>query len=106
MGNAGGFSFNYFKNMTCGEGGAVVTADDKVAQRARCMIDPCSFYWEGRDEDARPFANPGARVSEIQGAMMLAQLDRLPGLLTDAAGAPSSAPRRSGPGCHRRFRCR
>lgn len=83
MGNAGGFSFNYFKNMTCGEGGAVVTADDKVARRARCMIDPCSFYWEGRDEDARPFANPGARVSEIQGAMMLAQLDRLPGLLTE-----------------------
>ena len=62
IGHAGGFSFNYYKNMTCGEGGAVVTNNADVAQRARCMVD---------------FTSNGSRASEIEGAMMNAQLDRL-----------------------------
>src|SRR4051812_7520488 len=41
IGNAGAFSFNYFKNMTAGEGGGVAMNDDTVAERARCAIDPC-----------------------------------------------------------------
>ena len=81
MGAAGAFSFNFFKNMTCGEGGAIVTRDESVARRARCMIDPCSFYWEGREDDFRPFVNSGSRASELQGAMLHTQLDRLPDLL-------------------------
>jgi len=83
MGQAGAFSFNFYKNMSCGEGGAVITSDDTVARRARCMIDPCSFYWEGREDDFRPFAYPGARASELQGAMLGPQLDRLPGQLAE-----------------------
>ncbi len=81
MGHAGAFSLNYFKNVTCGEGGAVLTNDDTVHNRARCMIDPCSFYWEGRDTAFTPFVNCGSRASELQGAMLHVQLDRLPGLL-------------------------
>jgi dTDP-4-amino-4,6-dideoxygalactose transaminase len=77
IGHAGAFSFNYYKNMCCGEGGAVVTNDDRVADRAHCMIDCCSFYWKGRKEDVVPFASNGARASEIEGAMMNAQLDRI-----------------------------
>jgi dTDP-4-amino-4,6-dideoxygalactose transaminase len=83
MGHAGAVSFNYYKNMTCGEGGAVITGDDLVAQRARCMIDPCSFYWEGRQEGFVPFLNSGSRLSELQAAMLNAQLDRLPALLAE-----------------------
>lgn len=81
FGEAGAFSFNYFKNMTCGEGGAVVTNDEQAAKRMSCMIDCCGFYWTGRDGDLRPFLAPGSRASEIEGAMMNVQLDRLPGLL-------------------------
>jgi dTDP-4-amino-4,6-dideoxygalactose transaminase len=81
MGHVGTFSFNYFKNMTCGEGGAVATNDRKVFDRARCMIDCCSFFWGGERGDVRPFAASGARVSELQGAMLNAQLDRVPALL-------------------------
>ena len=77
IGHVGAFSFNYYKNMTAGEGGAVVTNDDRVAQRARCMVDCCGFYWSGREEDVVPFANSGARASEIQGAMLNVQLDRI-----------------------------
>jgi dTDP-4-amino-4,6-dideoxygalactose transaminase len=82
IGHTGAFSFNYYKNMTCGEGGAVVTNDEEAAHRARCMIDCCSFYWTGREEDFRPFASNGSRASEIEGALMNVQLDRLPGMIS------------------------
>lgn len=81
FGHAAAFSFNYYKNMTCGEGGAVVTNDDTVAERARCMIDCCNFYWTGRKEGVVPFIANGSRASELEGAMMNAQLDRLPAMI-------------------------
>ena len=83
MGDVGAFSFNYFKNMTCGEGGATVTRHEQYFQRIRCMIDPCNFYWEGRQPSFSPFVHCGSRASEFEGAMLNAQLDRLPGLLQD-----------------------
>ena len=81
FGHAGSFSFNFFKNMTCGEGGAFVTNDAAAAQKGACMIDCCSFYWSGRAEDFLPFTSNGSRASEIEGAMMNVQLDRLPGMI-------------------------
>ena len=81
IGHAGAFSFNYYKNMTCGEGGAVVTNDDRLAERAGCMVDCCRFYWDGRKESFRPFTSNGARASELEGAMMNAQLDRIDGMI-------------------------
>ncbi|MBN2583502.1 MAG: aminotransferase class V-fold PLP-dependent enzyme, partial [Planctomycetes bacterium] len=81
IGHAAAFSFNYFKNMTCGEGGAVVTNKADVARRAACVIDCCSFYWSGRRKDFEPFCSNGSRPSEFEGAIMLAQLKRLPGMI-------------------------
>ena len=81
IGDAGAFSFNYFKNMTCGEGGGVATSDDRVAERARCAIDPCHFYWQGQADGLRPFAGAGARASELMGAMLNVQLDRIDGII-------------------------
>ncbi len=77
IGHAGAFSFNYYKNMTCGEGGAVVTDDAEAIQRARCMIDCCNFYWTGRKKDVAPFTSNGSRASELEGAMLNVQLDRI-----------------------------
>jgi len=77
IGDIGAFSFNYYKNMTAGEGGGVVTDDDVYAERVRCAIDPCHFYWHGRSEEVRPFAGNGARATELMGAMMNVQLDRI-----------------------------
>jgi dTDP-4-amino-4,6-dideoxygalactose transaminase len=81
IGDAGAFSFNYYKNMTCGEGGAVATNDDQAAQRAACMIDCCRFYWDGRGDGFRPFISNGSRASEIEGAIINVQLDRLKGMI-------------------------
>jgi dTDP-4-amino-4,6-dideoxygalactose transaminase len=82
IGDAGAFSFNFFKNMTCGEGGAVVTHDAGLDERARCAIDPCHFYWQGRADGLRPFAGAGARASELMGAMLNVQLDRIDGFVS------------------------
>jgi dTDP-4-amino-4,6-dideoxygalactose transaminase len=81
LGHAGAFSFNYYKNITSGEGGGLATSDPKLAERARCAIDPCGFYWQGKNDSVRPFAGNGARASEIMGAMLNAQLDRLDGMI-------------------------
>jgi dTDP-4-amino-4,6-dideoxygalactose transaminase len=82
IGDIGCFSFNYYKNMTAGEGGGVAVNDDAVAERARCAIDPCHFYWHGRNDAVRPFAGNGARASELMGAMLNVQLDRLDGMVS------------------------
>jgi dTDP-4-amino-4,6-dideoxygalactose transaminase len=82
IGHVGAFSFNFFKNMTSGEGGGVAVNDERLAKRARGAIDPCHFYWTGRDEDEKPFAGNGARASELVGAMLNVQLDRLDGMVS------------------------
>ncbi len=38
--------------MTCGEGGGAVN-DYTLAERARCTIDPCHFYWQGRNDEVK-----------------------------------------------------
>ena len=81
IGIAGGFSFNYYKNMTCGEGGAVVTNDDDIAERMKCVVDPCSYYWNGRENSFVGFVYDGARASELEGAMMNVQLNRIDGMI-------------------------
>jgi len=81
IGHIGCFSFNFYKNMTCGEGGGVAVNDDRLAKRVRGAIDPCHFYWNGRDDEEKPFAGNGARASELMGAMLNVQLDRLDGMI-------------------------
>lgn len=83
IGHAAAFSFNFYKNMTCGEGGAVATSEPDVARSARCMIDCCSFYWKGREDEFVPFASSGARASELEGAMLNVQLDRIDGIIEE-----------------------
>ena len=81
IGHVGAFSFNYYKNMTAGEGGGVAVNDDAWAERARCAIDPCHFYWQGRNDAVKPFSGNGARASELMGAMLNVQLDRIDGMI-------------------------
>ena len=81
IGHIGAFSFNYYKNMTCGEGGAVVTDNDTYEERIKCVVDPCSFYWEGRENTFSGFVSNGARASEFEGAILNVQLDRITGMI-------------------------
>lgn len=75
IGNSGMFSFQLSKNMTAGEGGIVLTDDDKLAER----VD--SLAWSGRKK-GRPwyeFHQLGwnYRMLEFQGAILRVQLKRL-----------------------------
>jgi len=83
IGDAGGFSFNYFKNISCGEGGAVVTKDRTVFRRATNFIDACVYYWDKKVDGkaADHFGGPNLRFHEIGAAIMIEQLKRLDGIL-------------------------
>ena len=77
IGVCGAFSFQESKNITAGEGGIVITNDQAFYERI-WSIHNC-----GRHPDGGLFehSTPGTnfRMTEWQGAILLAQLERLPG---------------------------
>jgi dTDP-4-amino-4,6-dideoxygalactose transaminase len=78
IGDAGAFSFNQHKNLNSGEGGAVLTNDDRLFTRARMYHDVGSYTREHEFEGNEPvFAGVNFRVSELTGAVLHAQLPRL-----------------------------
>ena len=86
-GHAGAFSFNFYKNMTCGEGGAFVTNAEAVYQRGSVAVDCCSFYWNPEEErEELQFAGHNFRASEVEGAILNVQLRRIKGLLATMRG--------------------
>jgi dTDP-4-amino-4,6-dideoxygalactose transaminase len=82
IGEVGVFSFNHHKNLTAGEGGAVLTNDDRIFTRARMYHDAGSYTREFEFEGNEPiFAGVNFKVSELTGAVLYAQLPRLDPLL-------------------------
>lgn len=75
LGRCGTFSFQVSKNITSGEGGALVTNDEALAELCR------SFTHCGRTKGAAWYDhdNLGSnlRLTEFQAAVLIAQLDRL-----------------------------
>lgn len=87
IGDAGGFSFNFYKNMSCGEGGGFVTNDQAVYDRGSVAVDCCSYYWNPAEE--RPdlqFAGHNFRATEFAGAILNVQLRRIKGMLARMRG--------------------
>jgi dTDP-4-amino-4,6-dideoxygalactose transaminase len=85
-GDAGAWSLNYFKILTCGEGGLVFSDDYKVYERACFASDPAMPMWM-RDQIAEegwetlPFSGQCYRPSELLGAIARPQLRKLDGIL-------------------------
>lgn len=83
-GAAGAFSFNDFKILSCGEGGALVTDDRALFERALCYHDAGTGFREhGSQLEIELFAGQQYRASELMGAVMGAQVERLEGILRD-----------------------
>ena len=83
-GDAGTFSFNDFKIMTAGEGGAVITNDRRVYERALIYHDGGAAFRPTAGLLQEPiFMGTQYRVSEITGAILRVQLQRLDGILAD-----------------------
>lgn len=75
-GNVGCFSFQASKNLNCGEGGAVITSDEEIANRAY------AFHTNGRPKEVGSglsYTQSGAnlRMTEFQAVILLAQMVRL-----------------------------
>ena len=89
IGDAGAYSFNYFKVITAGEGGALVTDDRTLYERALIYHDAAAvaFFGDQLDGVTQPlFGGAEYRVSDLTGAILREQLKRLPGLLSDLRG--------------------
>lgn len=84
LGDAGAFSFNYFKILTSGEGGCLVTSNHKIYERALVYADSGATFRPYAKELKIPiFTGMQFRVSEITGAILRVQLKRLEGILSD-----------------------
>jgi dTDP-4-amino-4,6-dideoxygalactose transaminase len=82
IGDAGAFSFNQFKIITCGEGGALLTGDRKVYERALYYHDMgCTFRGHAGDMTEEPFLGNTFRMNEVLGAILRIQFERLDGIL-------------------------
>ena len=76
IGDAGTFSFQSSKNLNAGEGGVVLSDDRAVAERAWSLANV------GRIPDGAWYQHEAMgfnlRLTELQGALLLAQMERLP----------------------------
>jgi perosamine synthetase len=98
FGDLSTFSFNHFKHITTGSGGAVMTNRDDLEERVRLFVDKCYF----RDGRARNpyFLAPNYQMTELQGAVAVAQLGKVERIVgaRSALGARLIAGLRSIPG--------
>jgi 8-amino-3,8-dideoxy-alpha-D-manno-octulosonate transaminase len=86
FGALGAFSLQQEKNITCGEGGLVVSDDEGLYLRAARYSDQggqfvTSYMSQRGDELTEPFAGENLRMGELAGAVAGVQLGRLPDIL-------------------------
>ena len=78
IGDAGTFSFDFVKTMTCGEGGVVMTNNEEVYIRAEGYTDHGHDHkGVDRGADLHPFLGYNFRISELHAAVGLAQIKRV-----------------------------
>jgi len=76
FGDIGCFSLQQGKHMTTGEGGMVVSSDPKLSRRMQLFIDKAWGYGDPKPDHY--FLALNYRMTELAGAVALAQLDKLP----------------------------
>ena len=90
FGIMGMFSLQLNKNMTCGEGGLIVTDDEKLYTRAFSSHDMGLVRVEGRLETPDSYAilwGGGRRLPELSGAVASVQITKLPRILENMRGS-------------------
>tara|TARA_R110000823_G_scaffold227834_2_gene355075 strand:- start:42826 stop:44019 length:1194 start_codon:yes stop_codon:yes gene_type:complete len=81
-GDLGCFSFDYVKTITCGEGGAVITNNEKYALHADHYQDHGHDHiGKDRGAETHPFLGYNFRISELNAAVGIAQLNKLDDIL-------------------------
>jgi 8-amino-3,8-dideoxy-alpha-D-manno-octulosonate transaminase len=82
IGDAGTFSFDFVKTITCGEGGVVMTNNKDVYIKCDGYTDHGHDHLGvDRGADLHPFIGYNYRISELHAAVGLAQIRKLPQFL-------------------------
>ena len=82
-GNVGTLSFNYYKIISSGEGGAVITNDTNIYERAYIKHDGgCYLRPQVTRSNNTIFAGENYRSNEIIASILRVQLTRLPKILS------------------------
>lgn len=82
IGDLGCFSFDFVKTITCGEGGAVVTNNQQFATHADHYQDHGHDHiGKDRGAEGHPFMGYNYRISELNAAVGVAQLQKLDEIL-------------------------
>jgi len=83
LGDIGVYSLNYHKHIHCGEGGVVVTNNDKLADRVRLIRNHAEAVVEDKKtSDLSNMIGFNFRMTEIEAAIAGSQLRKLNRLLT------------------------
>ncbi|MDR1916088.1 MAG: DegT/DnrJ/EryC1/StrS family aminotransferase [Synergistaceae bacterium] len=78
LGDAGCYSFDFNKMITCGEGGAIVTDSREVYKRAEMFHDHGHDHSNSdRGAEGHPFPGYNYRISELHAAVGVAQIAKL-----------------------------
>ncbi len=82
----GGYSLNYHKHMHTGEGGILVTNDDLLAEKLRLIRNHAEVVVEDKGfEDLVNMVGYNFRLGEIESAMGIEQLKKLPNIISHKA---------------------
>jgi perosamine synthetase len=84
FGHAGCFSFSANKTVSTGQGGMITTNDAKLHQRLRELKDQGRTQQGTGGDDLHPTLGFNFKLTNLQSAVGLAQLERLPGRLAFA----------------------
>jgi len=78
IGDAGTFSFDFVKTITCGEGGAIMTNDEEIYKKCDAYSDHGHDHaGVDRGADLHPYLVYNFRISELHAAVGLAQIRRV-----------------------------
>lgn len=86
IGDAGAFSFNYFKIISAGEGGALLTNNQEIFEKALIYHDSGAIAYFGDQMNGfstEPVCGTEYRIGEITSAIMREQFKKLDGIVRD-----------------------
>jgi 8-amino-3,8-dideoxy-alpha-D-manno-octulosonate transaminase len=82
IGDAGTFSFDFVKTMTCGEGGVVMTSNKEAYIKCDAFTDHGHDHLGvDRGADLHPYLGYNFRISELHAAVGLAQIKKVDQIL-------------------------
>jgi 8-amino-3,8-dideoxy-alpha-D-manno-octulosonate transaminase len=83
IGKMGCFSFDFFKIITCGEGGAVITNDEALYNNAHQFADHGHDHiGDNRGMEGHPIIGFNYRIGELNAAIGVAQMRKLPYIIS------------------------